>query len=102
MYWHCLEVGGRGIAFQKKLIESLGELGTVFEPAFKYKTYLALLNNSVNAENVEIRCEGFRAAFPHQAFPILDTLSFEAIDGITSDFRIMIEQQAEVLATYQW
>ena len=46
--------GWQNFSLQKKLIESLGERGTIFESAFKYKTYLAFLNNSVNAENLEI------------------------------------------------
>jgi hypothetical protein len=86
---------------EQKLIESLGELGTVIESAFEYKTYLALLNNSANAKNLEIIVKD-SGQLSSSAFPTVDTLSFEAIDGITSDFRIMVEQQAEVLATYQW
>jgi hypothetical protein len=40
--------------FEQMRIESLGELSTVFKSAFEYKTYLALLNNSANANNLEI------------------------------------------------
>ena len=58
LYWR-FGGGWHGVILQKmlleqKLIESLGELGTVIESAFEYKTYLALLNNSANTKNLEI------------------------------------------------